>query len=167
MARAATVMLSGLALGCAGGSSPPQGVLGEPGQLGTSWPSHGQRADVAAAVSYASAASDMAVIAERPLAEGRDDAVVYELITIRDEPAWLVIEGLGPADPLDAAHHEESTRLTASARVGRFGDPAREETLIARLHERLQQLRRGPSKIDWTKVVGETPEPIGERVEVE
>jgi hypothetical protein len=57
-----------------------------------------------------------------------DEEIRFDLVTIRSEPGLLTVRRAGP----------DSVRATAS--VGRFGDPAREQRLLHAFARRLEQL---------------------------
>ena len=69
--------------------------------------------------------------------EGEDGERVFRLITVRDEPAWVIATSAnGWAD--DRAEQSISLR----AKVGRFGDERRERRLVRLIADRLGDLRR-------------------------
>jgi len=90
--------------------------------------------DLNAAVLYASARCDMAV-----LNSDASDALAwqYTLLTTRDEHVALTIHL--PPDP-DPSESVVPTEIVA--RVGSFGDPVREEKLVTEITDRLKALRK-------------------------
>lgn len=93
--------------------------------------------DIDAAVMVGAARSEMAVAAANPgpsLGGGVGDPTqrLFELKTIRDEPAWLMIT---------RAPDSHDTELVMRAKVGRFGDEKREKDLLREVAARLEQLR--------------------------
>lgn len=88
--------------------------------------------DLTPALHYAAARQDMAI--ER--IQTRDDGTrLYNLVTLRNEP--VVVEVRSDIWPTD---DRTPTALTIEARVGRFGDEARERALVREIIARLRQL---------------------------
>jgi hypothetical protein len=81
--------------------------------------------DVRAAVEVSVGRSEMAVVR---VDESTPGELVFELLTIRDEPSEL------------KARAAEGGMVELSARIGRFGDERRERRLIGDVVERLRQL---------------------------
>ena len=90
--------------------------------------------DIDAAVDVGMSAAELARVDASTSPDGLTRT--YELRTITDEPAWLV------------ARRQEGGRVGLGARVGRFGDPQREEKLIRGVAERLKTLYG----VDWAPV---------------
>ena len=90
--------------------------------------------DIDAAVDVGMSAAELARVDASTSPDGLTRT--YELRTITDEPAWLV------------ARREEDGRVGLGARVGRFGDPRREEKLIRGVADRLKALYG----VDWAPV---------------
>lgn len=132
LAGAAAVALAGAgALGlasCASESAPP------PATIALSKLGDGDWDDIDAAVDVGMSAAEAARVDARTSPDGRTRT--YELRTSTDEPAWLV------------ARREEDGRVGLGARVGRFGDPQREEKLVRGVAERLKSLHG----VDWAPV---------------
>ena len=85
--------------------------------------------DVDASVHVGASEVEMAIIGREEL---DPDAVLYTLVTVRDQPVSLRVER-----PRAAAHPDEM-RMTCV--VGRFGNAAAEQALIARVRQRLRDL---------------------------
>lgn len=132
LAGAATVALAGAgALGlasCASESASP------PAAIGLSKLGDGDWDDIDAAVDVGMSAAEVARVDARTSPDGRTRT--YELRTSTDEPAWLI------------ARREEDGRVGLGARVGRFGDPEREQKLVRGVAERLKSLHG----VDWAPV---------------
>ncbi len=132
LAGAATVALAGAgALGlasCASESASP------PAAIALSKLGDGDWDDIDAAVDVGMSAAEVARVDARTSPDGRTRT--YELRTSTDEPAWLI------------ARREEDGRVGLGARVGRFGDPEREQKLVRGVAERLKSLHG----VDWAPV---------------
>lgn len=132
LAGAATVALAGAgALGlasCASESASP------PAAIALSKLGEGDWDDIDAAVDVGMSAAEVARVDARTSPDGRTRT--YELRTSTDEPAWLI------------ARREEDGRVGLGARVGRFGDPEREQKLVRGVAERLKSLHG----VDWAPV---------------
>lgn len=81
--------------------------------------------DVRAAVEVSVKRSEIAVVRVDDSTPG---LLVFELLTIRDEPSELT------------ARARDDAKVELSARIGRFGDEPRERRLIADIADRLRQL---------------------------
>lgn len=127
---AAGWMLVGLAA-CASETVTPPSVISI-SRIGA-----GDWDDIDAAVDVGMSAAEVARVDASTSADGLTRT--YELRTITDEPAWLV------------ARREEGGRVGLGARVGRFGDPPREEKLIRGVAERLKALYG----VDWAPMTTE------------
>ena len=75
------------------------------------------------------------------------DERVFELRTIRDQPAWLVITRGG------GATGEEGIMLSMRCTVGRFGDPRQEKRLLKALERRIR--KRGHAVIVTAEGAGQ------------
>jgi hypothetical protein len=132
LAGAAAVALAGAgALGlasCASESASP------PAAIALSKLGEGDWDDIDAAVDVGMSAAEVARVDARTSPDGRTRT--YELRTSTDEPAWLI------------ARREEDGRVGLGARVGRFGDPEREQKLVRGVAERLKSLHG----VDWAPV---------------
>ncbi len=132
LAGAAAVALAGAgALGlasCASESASP------PAAIALSKLGDGDWDDIDAAVDVGMSAAEVARVDARTSPDGRTRT--YELRTSTDEPAWLI------------ARREEDGRVGLGARVGRFGDPEREQKLVRGVAERLKSLHG----VDWAPV---------------
>lgn len=73
----------------------------------------------------------MAIVEKTDFAGG---VRVYDILTIRDEPAKLRVEGL------DDPSGRTTDTLRISAHVGRYGDEQREAVLIELVKQRLEEL---------------------------
>lgn len=127
---AAGWMVIGLAA-CAGEPVTP------PSAISISKIGAGDWDDIDAAVDVGMSAAEVARVDASTSSDGLTRT--YELRTITDEPAWLV------------ARREEGGRVGLGARVGRFGDPRREEKLIRGVAERLRALYG----VDWAPMARE------------
>lgn len=86
--------------------------------------------DVAPAVRVGASECQMAVVsASAPDAKGVQE---FTLVTLSDEPATVRTEAIGDTDPRP---------VRVWARVGTFGDVARERALLREVERRLTQLR--------------------------
>lgn len=115
-----------LAQGCAAPPSAPTPLRGPTATTTAEW--H----DVDAAVSFAAAAHEMAVMTRRDLG----GSLEYQLVTIIDEPVWLrVVRSDAEGTPADIA-----TPLALTAQIGRFGNEERERAFIRTITVRLDRL---------------------------
>lgn len=130
----------------------PSAPTPDPGTFQSHAETVGQRHDLIPALKYATSAEGFAIF---DITRQDGDALLVELIDAQDLPAWLYIEGAGRSDRLETLTYVEDRPLTVSAKVSRLGNPVREERLLDRLEERLHQLRRGPTPIDWEKVLAQ------------
>lgn len=144
-----TVGLLGAGLSLAGCAGTPRDL--RPSH-GTPTLSEGRQAlevvgdwnDVAASVRVAAGQCEAAVVDEPTAADAAVARVlVFVLVTATDEPASVRVERAvtpgapGPPGPPDAG---EGARITVSASVGRFDDPARSRRLAGAVARRLEQL---------------------------
>lgn len=131
LAGAAAVALAGAgALGlasCASESASP------PAAIALSKLGDGDWDDIDAAVDVGMSAAEVARVDARTSPDGRTRT--YELRTSTDEPAWLI------------ARREEDGRVGLGARVGRFGDPEREQKLV-----RGVAARSGSRATSWASI---------------
>ena len=103
-------------------------------------PSEGVRGrirDLDPAVNYVSGRMDLAVVSQH---EGEGGERVYRLLSVINEPVWVVVTSESGWD-----EDREVTRLDVRAKVGHFGDEAREHELVRRLSDRLVTLRERAS----------------------
>lgn len=111
------------------------GVPAEPAQAITlSKSASGDWDDVDAAMDVGVSAAEMAIVNSSTSPDG--STRLYELRTVTDEPAWL------------KAQRGEDGRVSLGARVGRFGDAAREQKLVESVAARLKALYG----VDWAPV---------------
>lgn len=68
---------------------------------------------------------------------------VYECASLFDEPALIVAER-GEVPRADALGREPPGPITISASIGRFGDKAREDRIVALVMKRLRDLAGVP-----------------------
>jgi len=115
-----------LAWGCAAPPAAPARLGGPSVETTAEWD------DVDAAVSFAAAESEMAVLTRRETADG----IEFQLVTVIDEPVWLRITRDGDAPRDDRA----SRPVSLTARIGRFGDEARERRFVDSIVRRLDRL---------------------------
>ena len=92
--------------------------------------------DIAAAVMIGASQSEMAVLAAnrgptRTGDPGDQTERIFELKTVRDEPAWLRVTRSG---------HQDGPELLLEAKVGRYGDEKREKELLRHVSARLEAL---------------------------
>lgn len=85
--------------------------------------------DIDAAVDLAASESELMI---QSAGADNPDERIYLLRSIRDEPVWLRVRR--------PAGQDESASLELTARVGRFGDLAREREFLSNLRRRLGQL---------------------------
>lgn len=132
LAGAATVALAGA--GALGLASCTSESASPPAAIALSKLGEGDWDDIDAAVDVGMSAAEVARVDARTSPDGRTRT--YELRTSTDEPAWLI------------ARREEDGRVGLGARVGRFGDPEREQKLVRGVAERLKSLHG----VDWAPV---------------
>lgn len=132
--RRASMVLGacGVLAGCAADRSVPAGVPAEEGGVLV----NGDWDDVDAAVEAAVSKVQMTVVSSDD-GEG-SGPWVYQLVTITDEPARLVVRR--PPGSAAPARVRGTETLQIEASVGRFGNPRQERALIAALRERLGDL---------------------------
>ncbi len=93
----------------------------------------GQLANLDAAVRFAAGRHSLAVTSISDI----DDTRLYELLSIRDEPCWVRVDGLAGlrAGPMG--------EVTVRCRIGRFGDPGREAQFERAIAARLADKAAG------------------------
>jgi len=112
------------------GCGPPDLRPAPTQSAGTTMDMNGDWDDVAPAVRVGASECEMAVVsASAPDAKGVQE---FTLVTLSDEPATVRTEAIGDTDPRP---------VRVWARVGTFGDVARERALLREVERRLTQLR--------------------------
>ncbi len=132
LAGAAAIALAGS--GALGLASCASEAVAPPSTISISRLGDGDWDDIDAAVDAGMSAAEVARVDASTSPDGRTRT--YELRASTDEPAWLV------------ARREEDGRVGLGARVGRFGDPEREQKLVRGVAERLKTLHG----VDWAPV---------------
>lgn len=127
----ALLLLSVVFAGCATPPPLPAQVRNQASSLGEVI---GDWDDVETCVSTGAYQSEMAI--ERVMRPD-PDTIVFELLTITNEPARLEMERIGG----DGKVPGESERMELRASVGLFGSRDWEERLIGRVSRRLTELR--------------------------
>ncbi len=69
-------------------------------------------------------------------AERTPTTIRFELLSVRDQPGWLLAERTTDAPEIEL----EPVAMTLSARLGRSGDPAGESALLSAVAYRLDEL---------------------------
>lgn len=64
-------------------------------------------------------------------------SVKYEMLSVRDEPGWLLAERSTPADEFET----EPVEIKLSAKLRRFGDPDLEAAMLTAIAQRLRELQ--------------------------
>ncbi len=70
-------------------------------------------------------------------AERTPTSVRFELLSVRDQPGWLLAERTTEAPEIEL----HPVTMTLSARLGRRGDPAAEAALLTAVADRLRELK--------------------------
>jgi hypothetical protein len=94
--------------------------------------------DIDASVDVAASKAEMAVVAKDSASAHER---TFELRTIRDQPAWLVITRAAKPGSAAGEGGGEGVEFSMRCTVGYFGDKPEEERLLRALKQRLEELR--------------------------
>ena len=144
--------------GCAAGEQLERAALVDEvrSRDGTAAVVRGRVQDLWASLIYGASSTGFAVVSLEREAEGDD--MIARMLGADDREARVFISGVPELEELDPRRSEEMFDMVLRAEVGRLGDALKEEEILARVIERLESLAsEGPSRVDWTEVVGSQP----------
>jgi hypothetical protein len=128
---------AGFFAGCSGPAWATHGAHSS----GTTLQAVGDWNDIDAAVEVAVKKAELAVVEARDATDERGRAQrVFTLVGLGNEPAELIVTAKGGAGDKSSLAQAGPVAMQLSASVGRFGDAAREKTLVNALRARLGQL---------------------------